>query len=186
MLDEIIKKYVVRFPDDQDSLQVLQKQVSMDEKLNAPANYAGHVTGAAVVLSPDRTKILLVHHGVLQRWLQPGGHWEPDEDTPLQAAQREAEEEAGVSIAHYLPIDADNPLVPIEISVHLIPERPARSQPAHYHHDFRYVFVAANEDLNRQVEEVNDVGWFAFDAPEAAEMKVALERVREFILPTTS
>ena len=183
MIDEIIKKYVTIFPQDNGALQVLRKQIDSGQKLNDPANFHGHVTGAAIILSPDLTKILLIHHGFLQRWLQPGGHWEPDEETPLQAAQREASEETGVVIDRYLPIDPTMPLLPIEISVHLIPERPARNQPSHYHHDFRYVFVAASEELSHQVEEVNDAKWFVFDAPESNELAIALTRVKELILP---
>jgi 8-oxo-dGTP pyrophosphatase MutT (NUDIX family) len=171
------------FPQDKESLELLSEQIKSDEKLNDPANYHGHITGAAIVLSPDLTKVLLIHHGFLQRWLQPGGHWEPDEETPLMAAQREAEEETGVVIDRYLPLDARMPLLPLEISVHLIPERPSRNQPPHYHHDFRYVFVAATEELSRQVEEVSDAGWFAFDATESVEMAIPLARVKEFILP---
>ena len=32
---------------------------------------SGHVTGSAWVVSPDRSKALLLHHKKLNRWLQP-------------------------------------------------------------------------------------------------------------------
>ena len=34
----------------------------------------GHFTASAFVLSPTRDMLLLVFHGKLHRWLQPGGH----------------------------------------------------------------------------------------------------------------
>ncbi len=52
----------------------------------------GHVTASAWIVDPARTQVLLLHHGKLNRWLQPGGHWEEDPDL-LSAALREAREE---------------------------------------------------------------------------------------------
>ena len=33
-----------------------------------------HLTASAVVLDASRTSVLLVLHGKVRRWLQPGGH----------------------------------------------------------------------------------------------------------------
>jgi 8-oxo-dGTP pyrophosphatase MutT (NUDIX family) len=43
------------------------------------------------------TKILLIHHRKLDKWLPLGGHIELDED-PEQAALREAKEESGLDV----------------------------------------------------------------------------------------
>jgi len=34
---------------------------------------SGHLTGSAFVLDAARERVLLLHHGKLKRWLQPGG-----------------------------------------------------------------------------------------------------------------
>jgi 8-oxo-dGTP pyrophosphatase MutT (NUDIX family) len=57
----------------------------------------GHVTGSAWIVSPDRQKVVLLHHFKLDRWLQPGGHADGDPDI-LGVALREAEEETGLRI----------------------------------------------------------------------------------------
>src|SRR4051794_26954283 len=57
----------------------------------------GHFTASAFVLSPDSSSLLLILHGKLQRWLQPGGHVDAEDVDILAAARREVEEEVGLS-----------------------------------------------------------------------------------------
>ena len=45
----------------------------------------------------QHSRVLLVHHRALEKWLPLGGHIELDED-PEQAAQREAYEESGLEV----------------------------------------------------------------------------------------
>jgi hypothetical protein len=45
----------------------------------------GHFTASAFVLSPDESSLLVVLHRKLGRWLQPGGHIDPD-DTDFESA----------------------------------------------------------------------------------------------------
>ena len=49
----------------------------------------GHLTGAAWIVDPSRSKVLLTHHRKLNRWLQLGGHADGDPDI-FRVAQREA------------------------------------------------------------------------------------------------
>jgi len=56
----------------------------------------GHLTGSAWIVSPDRQRTLLTHHGKLDRWLQLGGHADGDPDL-LAVALREAREESGLT-----------------------------------------------------------------------------------------
>jgi 8-oxo-dGTP pyrophosphatase MutT (NUDIX family) len=94
----------------------------------------GHFTVSGFVVSGDRTRLLLVHHERLDKWLQPGGHIEPgDEDLPT-AARREIEEETGLG-----DLRALGPGV-FDIDVHAIPA--ARGEPRHEHHDVRFLFTA--------------------------------------------
>ena len=46
----------------------------------------------------NEDKVLLIHHKKLDMWLPLGGHIDPDE-TPDQAMQREAMEEAGLKVS---------------------------------------------------------------------------------------
>lgn len=102
------------------------------------ARLAGHFTGSAFVLSADGRRAALMHHAKLGRWLQPGGHADGDEDLAA-VALREATEELGLE---GLTLEAAGwPGGILDLDAHAIPARGA--EPAHWHHDVRYVVRAA-------------------------------------------
>lgn len=89
----------------------------------------GHITASAWVLDETGTKVLLIHHRKLDRWLQPGGHADGDPDS-LAVAQREVLEETGLeTIALGTGI--------FDLDIHEIPAR--GSEPTHYHYDIRHL-----------------------------------------------
>ena len=92
----------------------------------------GHLTASAFVLTPARSRVLLVHHAKLGIWVQPGGHLEPEDESAEAAARREVEEEAGLTGLASLGL--------LDVDVHDIPAR--GDEPAHLHHDLRFGFVA--------------------------------------------
>ncbi|MEZ0229498.1 MAG: NUDIX hydrolase [Planctomycetota bacterium] len=113
----------------------------------------GHITGSAFVLDDKEERVLLVHHGKLDRWLQPGGHAEGSEADAFAIALREATEETGIAGLMPHPTAAR----PFDLDVHRIPERPG--QPAHDHHDVRYVFVAPPGATTQLSEESKALAW---------------------------
>ena len=94
----------------------------------------GHFTASAFILSPERDALLLIFHGKLARWLQPGGHVDVDDLDLLAAARREAAEEVGLSQLELLAP------APFDLDVHEIPA--LRGDPAHRHYDVRFLFRA--------------------------------------------
>lgn len=79
------------------------------------SDQAGHVTGSAWLLSPDRRKTLLTYHRKLGKWLQLGGHSD-NHPNVLETALREACEESGIRSIQALHEDV------FDIDVHLVPE----------------------------------------------------------------
>lgn len=100
-----------------------------------------HVTGSAWVVNPQRDRVLMVHHGKLHEWYQPGGHADGDPDV-LRVAMREAQEESGVSDEH---IHLLSPEV-FDVDIHWIPAAPM--VPAHGHIDIRFLL---------EIDDVHDV-----------------------------
>jgi 8-oxo-dGTP pyrophosphatase MutT (NUDIX family) len=100
----------------------------------------GHFTASGFVLSPDGSTLLLVHHRKLDRWLQPGGHVEPDDIDLVAAARRELNEEVGLL---NLPLEIAGVF---DLDVHAIP--PLGDEPAHAHFDVRFLFRSADLALH--------------------------------------
>jgi 8-oxo-dGTP pyrophosphatase MutT (NUDIX family) len=109
----------------------------------------GHFTASGFVVSPDGSALLLVHHRRLDRWLQPGGHIDPEDVSPIAAAAREVLEETGIATE---PIRPDL----IDLDIHPIP--PRAPEPSHEHFDLRFAFRALDVDVIAD-EEVNDAAW---------------------------
>ena len=110
----------------------------------------GHITGSSWIVDHSRNFVLLVHHGTLNKWLQPGGHADGEEDV-LNVALREAEEETGLREFKILKQNI------FDIDIHPIPER--AGFPDHLHYDIRFLFEA---DKNHKIiisEESHDVAW---------------------------
>jgi 8-oxo-dGTP pyrophosphatase MutT (NUDIX family) len=100
----------------------------------------GHFTASAFVLAPERDALLEVHHAKLGRWLQPGGHVEPEDESIAAAARREVLEETGLADLEAM---AGVP-APYDLDVHLIPAH--RAEPAHLHFDVRFLFLSRSRD----------------------------------------
>lgn len=110
----------------------------------------GHMTGSAWIIDQTKQYALLVHHAKLNRWLQPGGHADGDENI-IAVARKEAEEETGLTNLVLL-----HPL--FDIDIHPIPAR--KDFPQHDHYDIRCLFMADKNDKILLSEESHAVEWF--------------------------
>jgi 8-oxo-dGTP pyrophosphatase MutT (NUDIX family) len=90
-----------------------------------------HLTASALVVDPQRGKVLLCLHGRIRKWVQMGGHCEPEDATLSAAALREVREESGID---GLAISAE----PIELDVHPVRCKYGPSE----HFDVRYAVLA--------------------------------------------
>ena len=141
----------------------------------------GHLTGSAITVSADGSRVLLLHHRKLDRWLQPGGHGDPGETTGEEVALREALEESGIE---GLTLHPRAPR-PLDVDVHDIPAR--GSEPAHQHLDLRYLVVAPERaQLLPELTELNEIRWVAWDETEPLEpdhgLRRALRKARTLVL----
>jgi len=130
---------------------------------------SGHFTGSAWVLNESFTKTLLVHHAKLNRWLQPGGHADGDEDI-LHVAKKELKEETGLVVTK--PYSTTF----FDLDIHKIPAN--RELPEHNHFDIRYLFVA-NDNINLEVnEESREVKWWhLMDLPKVVDNEPSILRM---------
>ncbi|WP_411839879.1 NUDIX hydrolase [Paracoccus sp. ME4] len=128
-----------------------------------------HITASGFVVSPDRRRVLLMHHAKLDRWLQPGGHCDGSANT-LEVARRELREETGLSQARLVTRAI------VDIDRHLIPAR--RDEPAHHHVDLRYLFEADPALPISRNQESRALAWVEIDRLEAYTDNPALLVIR--------
>jgi 8-oxo-dGTP pyrophosphatase MutT (NUDIX family) len=127
----------------------------------------GHFTASAFVLCPESSRLLLIRHPKLGRWLQPGGHIEAGDLGCLAAARREAEEETGATALELL-----QPGI-FDVDVHEIPGN-SREGP-HAHFDVRYAFRAPSS-LLRAGSEVKEARWVELDGVAALNDEESIAR----------
>ncbi|RRO12741.1 NUDIX domain-containing protein [Saccharopolyspora rhizosphaerae] len=115
----------------------------------------GHITASAVLLDAAGDNVLLTLHPRVGRWLQLGGHCEPEDDTLAGAALREATEESGMT---GLVVDPE----PVHLDVHPITcslGKPTR------HFDVRYVVRAPAGAEPARSDESLDLRWWPLVTP---------------------
>jgi 8-oxo-dGTP pyrophosphatase MutT (NUDIX family) len=113
-----------------------------------------HVTGSVWVVSPDRQKVLLMHHRKYGQWFQPGGHADGDADV-LRVALRECAEETGVDPAHIKLLD---PAI-FDVDIHDVPR--VGQVLAHGHIDIRFAVEIDDRLPIPGNNESHEVKWFS-------------------------
>jgi 8-oxo-dGTP pyrophosphatase MutT (NUDIX family) len=109
-----------------------------------------HLTASALVVDPSAARVLLTLHGVVNRWLQLGGHCEMGDITLAGAALREASEESGLA---GLRIDPQ----PLQLSRHEITAGGCKGT---FHLDVQFRVTAAAGTAYVVSEESHDLAWF--------------------------
>jgi 8-oxo-dGTP pyrophosphatase MutT (NUDIX family) len=153
-LEALVRGYV---PDgDEASVELALAVLGNDRPMWLRTEFdPGHFTASGFVVSPDGSSLLLIHHGKLDRWLQPGGHIEAEDTTVQAAARREVLEETGVGDLELLGISL------VRIDAHEIPQR--GREPVHVHIDLGVGFRATSLEIG-PLDEVIDARWVPFDA----------------------
>jgi 8-oxo-dGTP pyrophosphatase MutT (NUDIX family) len=157
-LSALLDRYETAFDLPVGSHVLLRRQITLGDAVHHRWTFPGHVTTSAIILSPNGSETLLIRHRSLDRWLQPGGHYEAP-DSLSASALREAFEETGLTSLHLDDWHAATNL-PVDVDTHRIPARPDRNEPEHWHHDLRYVVRAdPSEPVKPDLKEVAGVRW---------------------------
>lgn len=112
----------------------------------------GHLTASTLVLSADRSTVLLTLHPKFDRWLQMGGHCEPGDTGVRDAAAREALEESGIA---GLELSPD----PVRLDRHRV-----GCHGGSWHLDVQYAALAPVDAEHVISEESLELRWWPVDA----------------------
>jgi len=141
----------------------------------------GHVTASAFVLDPSGRELLLIHHGKLGLWLQPGGHVDADDADILAAARREVAEEAGLTDLGTVP---GAPIL-LDVDIHDIPANPRKGEGPHAHFDVRVLLQARTRDLDAGSDAL-DARWVPLEQVQDAGTDDSVRRAVRKLLARTS
>ncbi len=154
-LISLIQNYWKKYPKEKwpsRCIQLLEKY--SDERVFYRDHFDdGHFTGSVLVVNPERTKVLMMHHKKYGTWQQFGGHVD-GEINIRNAAIRELEEEAGI---HERDIVLSKEI--FHFDIHSVPR--VWNEPEHFHYDVSYLAIV-DDDLEyiKQEAEVHDIQWF--------------------------
>lgn len=109
-------------------------------------------------------KTLLMYHKKLKKWLPPGGHIDPNE-TPPDAARREAFEETGLLVEiipqENITLSNWNAKTIERPYLCLLEEVPAHgTEPQHQHIDFIYIARPVGGEEKENVRESGGLKWY--------------------------
>jgi len=167
-LQDLLEKHVPFDPLEADYKARMEQLLSHGETAFARSHFQpGHFTASAFVLCPKRQNLLLIYHSKLERWLQPGGHVDPEDTDILAAAAREVSEETGL-----------NNLQPIgtglfDLDIHTIPAR--KKEPEHSHFDARILLQSSTLDFQAGSDAL-DAKWVPLEKVNAVESDASVMR----------
>ena len=145
-----LKSYATNYPDEKIFVPRFLELIQHPRSFHRD-HLPGHITASAWIVDESRKYALFTHHAKLNRWLQPGGHADGEEDV-IAVATREAVEETGV------PVQLISTKI-LDIDIHPIP--PRKDFPQHDHYDIRFLFQASKEEQFTVTEESHDLAWVA-------------------------
>ncbi len=128
----LLRGHHTRFMDESGYVQRAIAYIEEHEDCFYRELWPAHVTGSAWVISPERNRILMMHHKKHDQWFQPGGHADGDADI-VRVALRETSEETGIDLSHVKLLD----LNVFDVDIHRIPV--IGSDPQHDHIDIRFL-----------------------------------------------
>ncbi|MEU9620430.1 NUDIX hydrolase [Streptomyces sp. NPDC088251] len=166
-----ITAYLDQHPEDKRETDIVRGLLDDGDDLTNRKSLPGHVTAGAILVGRDG-RVLHILHNATGKWLLPGGHIEPSDDTLLQAAGRELAEETGIPPYVVTPHSE----IPLHIDVHPIDANPAKDEPAHQHFDFRFLFRTAADIGELQTEEVTEAAWRTVDSLADEQLKRRVAR----------
>lgn len=117
-----LENYGNQFPDEQEVSEKIRNFLLSSENVFHNFHWEdGHVTASMMIVNRERTKVLLMFHKKIQKWLQFGGHSDDSPDV-LSTAIREFHEESGVKDEPEIVGYISDPHFPIfDIDIHIIP-----------------------------------------------------------------
>ena len=148
------------------------------DPVNLTRDSEAHFTASGFVLNQNHTQVLGIFHNIYQSWGWMGGHADGDADL-LRVAEKEAEEESGVShlrLLHPAPISIES----IPVATHIRRSQPVAEQT---HLNVTFLFEADDTvDIRIKPEENSGVKWIPLNQFVASSLEPHMQVIYQKII----
>lgn len=169
----LLEKYNSNYAEELEFRQKMLQLLEFEPLCYSRELFEGHFTASAFIVNTDCTKTLLVKHRKLNKWLQPGGHCDGEQNL-LKVAIKEANEETGIS-----NFESNSEI--FDVDIHIIPER--KGVPEHLHFDVRFLLIAIEAEELKISDESIDLQWIPLDQIENFNPEPSIMRMVNKVIP---
>lgn len=149
---DLLQDYKTSFSEEIEFQKQIIEFLEQNDDFALRSNLTGQITGSAWIVNKEHTKVLLIHHKKIGKWLQIGGHIEDTDQTIEETILREVKEESGLKGLKLLSSSI------YDIDIHTISQKKEIAE--HLHFDIRLIVEAdENETLTPQDDEILDIKW---------------------------
>ena len=154
---EAIERYSPAGEQERQDARMMRRYAEIFPDVLSRTNETAHFTASAWIVSPDRSRVLMIYHNIYNSWSWTGGHADGQDD-PLAVAIKEAREETG--LAHIRP--AGEELLLLEILTVKAHVKRGKYVVPHLHLNLTYLLEADDADaIHIKPDENSGVKWFA-------------------------
>lgn len=154
---EAIERYSPAGEQERQDARMMRRYAEIFPDVLSRTNETAHFTASAWIVSPDRSRVLMIYHNIYNSWSWTGGHADGQDD-PLAVAIKEAREETG--LAHIRP--AGDELLSLEILTVKAHVKRGKYVVPHLHLNLTYLLEADDADaIHIKPDENSGVKWFA-------------------------
>ena len=154
---EAIGRYSPAGEQERQDARMMRRYAEIFPDVLSRTNETAHFTASAWIVSPDRSRVLMIYHNIYNSWSWTGGHADGQDD-PLAVAIKEAREETG--LAHIRP--AGEELLSLEILTVKAHVKRGKYVVPHLHLNLTYLLEADDADaIHIKPDENSGVKWFA-------------------------
>ena len=154
---EAIERYFPAGEQERQDARMMRRYAEIFPDVLSRTNETAHFTASAWIVSPDRSRVLMIYHNIYNSWSWTGGHADGQDD-PLAVAIKEAREETG--LAHIRP--AGEELLSLEILTVKAHVKRGKYVVPHLHLNLTYLLEADDADaIHIKPDENSGVKWFA-------------------------
>lgn len=151
-----IAAYVPFNEQEQADKELILRWIQENDDAFLRGNKVAHITASAWVVSPDRSKVLMVYHNIYNSWSWLGGHADGETDL-LAVAMREVQEEAGIHTVRPVS-EGIYSLESLTVDGHV---KKGKYVSSHLHLNITYLLEAdPNEAVFIKEDENSGVAWF--------------------------